>query len=119
MQLVEREDMEDEENHFEAIDKLISQGINAGDVKKLQHARIFTWNGLMMHTKMMQWLQDEENLFEDDAHAGIFTWGNPFHFLHVVYIPIQLALCSLSNCVFKIEKKEFMVCSFPFSKEER
>ncbi|AES96842.1 DUF4378 domain protein [Medicago truncatula] len=46
MQLVEREDMEDE-----AIDKLIFQGINAGDVKKLQDAGIFICNGLMMHTK--------------------------------------------------------------------
>ncbi|PNY04123.1 meiotic recombination protein DMC1 [Trifolium pratense] len=51
LQLVEREDMEDEEDLFEAIDKLISQGINAGDVKKLQDAGIFTCNGLMMHTK--------------------------------------------------------------------
>ncbi|WJX62209.1 Meiotic recombination protein dmc1 [Trifolium repens] len=30
---------------------VISQGINAGDVKKLQDAGIFTCNGLMMHTK--------------------------------------------------------------------
>lgn len=43
--------MEDEEDLFEAIGKLISQGINAGDVKKLQDAGIFTCNGIMMHTK--------------------------------------------------------------------
>ena len=30
---------------------VISQGINAGDVKKLQDAGIYTCNGLMMHTK--------------------------------------------------------------------
>ncbi|XP_024036884.1 meiotic recombination protein DMC1 homolog isoform X3 [Citrus clementina] len=51
LQLVEREDIDDEEDLFEAIDKLISQGINAGDVKKLQDAGIYTCNGLMMHTK--------------------------------------------------------------------
>ncbi|RVW55857.1 Meiotic recombination protein DMC1-like [Vitis vinifera] len=59
LQLVEREDIEDEEDLFEAIDKhselrdsaVISQGINAGDVKKLQDAGIYTCNGLMMHTK--------------------------------------------------------------------
>ncbi|KAJ9700454.1 hypothetical protein PVL29_005987 [Vitis rotundifolia] len=51
LQLVEREEIEDDEDLFEAIDKLISQGINAGDVKKLQDAGIYTCNGLMMHTK--------------------------------------------------------------------
>ncbi|XLT73790.1 hypothetical protein HN873_030216, partial [Arachis hypogaea] len=51
LQLVEREDVEDDDDLFEAIDKLISQGINAGDVKKLQDAGIYTCNGLMMHTK--------------------------------------------------------------------
>ncbi|KAL2922687.1 Meiotic recombination protein DMC1-like protein [Bienertia sinuspersici] len=51
LQLVEREDIEDEEDLFEAIDKLISHGINAGDVKKLQDAGIYTCNGLMMQTK--------------------------------------------------------------------
>ncbi|PIA31627.1 hypothetical protein AQUCO_04900138v1 [Aquilegia coerulea] len=51
MQLIEREDIDDEEDLFEAIDKLISQGINAGDVKKLQDAGIYTCNGLMMQTK--------------------------------------------------------------------
>ncbi|KAL8162746.1 hypothetical protein V2J09_014235, partial [Rumex salicifolius] len=51
LQLVEREDFEDEDDLFEAIDKLISHGINAGDVKKLQDAGIYTCNGLMMHTK--------------------------------------------------------------------
>ncbi|WRX21049.1 DNA recombination and repair protein Rad51-like [Theobroma cacao] len=51
LQLVEREDIDDEEDLFEAIDKLISAGINAGDVKKLQDAGIYTCNGLMMHTK--------------------------------------------------------------------
>ena len=30
---------------------VIAQGINAGDVKKLQDAGIYTCNGLMMHTK--------------------------------------------------------------------
>lgn len=30
---------------------VISQGINAGDVKKLQDAGIYTCNGLMMQTK--------------------------------------------------------------------
>ncbi|KAK8623740.1 hypothetical protein V6N13_065103 [Hibiscus sabdariffa] len=51
LQLVEREDVDDEDDLFEAIDKLISAGINAGDVKKLQDAGIYTCNGLMMHTK--------------------------------------------------------------------
>ncbi|KAI3993130.1 hypothetical protein MKX01_009873, partial [Papaver californicum] len=51
LQLIERDDMEDEEDLFEAIDKLIAQGINAGDIKKLQDAGIYTCNGLMMHTK--------------------------------------------------------------------
>ncbi|KAL1084185.1 hypothetical protein V6Z11_D09G248600 [Gossypium hirsutum] len=51
LQLVEREDIDDEEDLFESIDKLISAGINAGDVKKLQDAGIYTCNGLMMHTK--------------------------------------------------------------------
>ncbi|KAK9009517.1 hypothetical protein V6N11_036049 [Hibiscus sabdariffa] len=51
LQLVEREDVDDEEDLFEAIDKLISAGINAGDVKKLQDAGIYTCNGLMMYTK--------------------------------------------------------------------
>ncbi|XP_078172482.1 DNA repair (Rad51) family protein [Carex rostrata] len=50
LQLVDPDDME-EEDSFESIDKLISQGINAGDVKKLQDAGIYTCNGLMMHTK--------------------------------------------------------------------
>ncbi|KAL5205779.1 hypothetical protein ABZP36_033988 [Zizania latifolia] len=44
-------DMIEEEECFESIDKLTSQGINAGDVKKLQDAGIYTCNGLMMHTK--------------------------------------------------------------------
>lgn len=30
---------------------MITAGINAGDVKKLQDAGIYTCNGLMMHTK--------------------------------------------------------------------
>ncbi|KAF3631127.1 Meiotic recombination protein DMC1 -like protein [Capsicum annuum] len=86
LQLVEREEIDDEEDLFEAIDKhlaliwfavscvlendilispekststlfsfkihlVISHGINAGDVKKLQDAGIYTCNGLMMHTK--------------------------------------------------------------------
>ncbi|KAF8038036.1 hypothetical protein BT93_B0788 [Corymbia citriodora subsp. variegata] len=37
--------------NFETIDKLISQGINAGDVKKLQDAGIYTCNGLLMRTE--------------------------------------------------------------------
>ncbi|KAL9273455.1 Meiotic recombination protein DMC1-like protein [Drosera capensis] len=51
LQLVEREEIDDEEDLFEAIDKLTAHGINAGDVKKLQDAGIYTCNGLMMHTK--------------------------------------------------------------------
>lgn len=31
-----------------------SHGINAGDVKKLQDAGIYTCNGLMMHTKKVE-----------------------------------------------------------------
>nr|CAB3490895.1 unnamed protein product [Digitaria exilis] len=50
LQLMEP-DRVDEEECFESIDKLIAQGINAGDVKKLQDAGIYTCNGLMMHTK--------------------------------------------------------------------
>jgi len=34
-----------------SVGTVISQGINAGDVKKLQDAGIYTCNGLMMHTK--------------------------------------------------------------------
>ncbi|KAG2270921.1 hypothetical protein Bca52824_065476 [Brassica carinata] len=51
MQLVERDEMDEDDDLFEAIDKLIAQGINSGDVKKLQDDRIHTCNGLMMHTK--------------------------------------------------------------------
>ncbi|KAL8265298.1 hypothetical protein R6Q59_023428 [Mikania micrantha] len=51
LQLVEREEIDVDEDLFEAIDKLTSHGINAGDVKKLQDAGIYTCNGLMMHTK--------------------------------------------------------------------
>ncbi|PRQ36399.1 putative meiotic recombinase Dmc1, P-loop containing nucleoside triphosphate hydrolase [Rosa chinensis] len=51
LQLVKRQDIDDEDDLFEVIDKLIAQGINAGDVKKLQEAGIYTCNGLMMHTK--------------------------------------------------------------------
>ncbi|KAG8093571.1 hypothetical protein GUJ93_ZPchr0012g21840 [Zizania palustris] len=51
LQLLEADRIEEEEECFESIDKLISQGINAGDVKKLQDAGIYTCNGLMMHTK--------------------------------------------------------------------
>ncbi|KAK2980656.1 hypothetical protein RJ640_011464 [Escallonia rubra] len=51
LQLVERDEIDDEDDLFEAIDKLTSHGINAGDVKKLQDAGIYTCNGLMMHTK--------------------------------------------------------------------
>ncbi|KAL6007268.1 Meiotic recombination protein dmc1 [Asimina triloba] len=51
LQLVERDFTEEEEDCFESIDKLISLGINAGDIKKLQDAGIYTCNGLMMQTK--------------------------------------------------------------------
>ncbi|XP_074307212.1 uncharacterized protein LOC141642332 [Silene latifolia] len=51
MQLVQREQLEDDEDLFKTIDKLITHGINAGDVKKLQDAGIYTCNGLLMHTK--------------------------------------------------------------------
>uniref|UniRef100_A0A0E0BNV0 RecA family profile 2 domain-containing protein n=1 Tax=Oryza glumipatula TaxID=40148 RepID=A0A0E0BNV0_9ORYZ len=51
LQLMDAERIEEEEECFESIDKLISQGINSGDVKKLQDAGIYTCNGLMMHTK--------------------------------------------------------------------
>ncbi|KAJ9550457.1 hypothetical protein OSB04_014502 [Centaurea solstitialis] len=59
LQLVEREEIDEDEDLFEAIDKrccvyvhsVTSHGINAGDVKKLQDAGIYTCNGLMMHTK--------------------------------------------------------------------
>ncbi|XP_061994418.1 uncharacterized protein LOC133712330 isoform X1 [Rosa rugosa] len=51
LQLVKRQDIDDEDDLFQVIDKLIAQGINAGDVKKLQDAGIYTCNGLMMHTK--------------------------------------------------------------------
>ncbi|EHA8592357.1 putative Meiotic recombination protein DMC1 [Cocos nucifera] len=51
LQLLDREEAEEEYDCFESIDKLISQGINAGDIKKLQDAGIYTCNGLMMQTK--------------------------------------------------------------------
>ncbi|KAG5590008.1 hypothetical protein H5410_040522 [Solanum commersonii] len=40
-----------EEGWFESSDKLISHGINVGDVKKFQEAGIYTCSGLMMHIK--------------------------------------------------------------------
>ncbi|MCO5600421.1 hypothetical protein L7F22_054534 [Adiantum nelumboides] len=43
-------DIEDEDS-FELIEKLTAQGINAGDIKKLQDAGIYTCNGLLMQTK--------------------------------------------------------------------
>uniref|UniRef100_A0A6V7QSS6 Rad51-like C-terminal domain-containing protein n=1 Tax=Ananas comosus var. bracteatus TaxID=296719 RepID=A0A6V7QSS6_ANACO len=43
LQLLDREEAEEEEDCFESIDKLISQGINAGDIKKLQDAGIYTY----------------------------------------------------------------------------
>ncbi|KAG6495282.1 hypothetical protein ZIOFF_043076 [Zingiber officinale] len=52
LQLVDREDEdEDEEELFKLIDKLILQGINVGDIKKLLDTGIYTCNGLMMHMK--------------------------------------------------------------------
>ncbi|KAF3785701.1 Meiotic recombination DMC1-like protein [Nymphaea thermarum] len=73
LQLIEAEGVDDDEDSFELIDKrnhfivlshsieifdiaislcaVIAQGINAGDVKKLQDAGIHTVNGLMMQTK--------------------------------------------------------------------
>ncbi|KAF3609701.1 hypothetical protein DY000_02049121, partial [Brassica cretica] len=91
MQLVERDEMDEDDDLFEAIDKcpscssssehrfyiianslwssinlhrfhivfgtiaqVIAQGINSGDVKKLQDDRIHTCNGLMMHTKKVK-----------------------------------------------------------------
>ncbi|GLJ44170.1 hypothetical protein SUGI_0921730, partial [Cryptomeria japonica] len=52
LQLIDPEqEIEEEDDSFESIDKLTVQGINAGDVKKLQDAGIYTCNGLMMHTK--------------------------------------------------------------------
>ncbi|KAH7298259.1 hypothetical protein KP509_25G033900 [Ceratopteris richardii] len=41
----------EEEDSIELIEKLTAQGINAGDIKKLQDAGIYTCNGLLMHTK--------------------------------------------------------------------
>ena len=42
---------------------VISQGINAGDVKKLQDARIYTCNGLMMHNdKVLNYASQYLNL---------------------------------------------------------
>ncbi|TKV99209.1 hypothetical protein SEVIR_8G029350v4 [Setaria viridis] len=51
LQLMEPDRVDEEEECLESVDKLISQGINAGDVKKLQDAGIYTCNGLTMHTK--------------------------------------------------------------------
>lgn len=45
---------------------VISQGINAGDVKKLQDAGIYTCNGLMMHTKKVIRLKSSRS--EDQFH---------------------------------------------------
>eukprot|EP00897_Mesotaenium_endlicherianum_P005170 jgi/Mesen1/4681/ME000241S03720 len=42
---------EEEEESFEAVEKLSAHGINAGDIKKLQDAGIFTCNGILMQTK--------------------------------------------------------------------
>ncbi|KAG0580661.1 hypothetical protein KC19_4G190400 [Ceratodon purpureus] len=52
MQQANKIELEEEDDEFFAtIDKLIAQGINAGDLKKLQDAGIYTCNGLMMNTK--------------------------------------------------------------------
>eukprot|EP00898_Chlorokybus_atmophyticus_P000221 jgi/Chlat1/119/Chrsp1S00220 len=45
------DDDADEEESFESIDKLTSFGINAGDVKKLKEAGIYTCNGFLMRTR--------------------------------------------------------------------
>lgn len=45
---------------------VISLGINAGDVKKLQDAGIYTCNGLMMHTKKV--IRFESSRSEDQFH---------------------------------------------------
>ncbi|KAJ8493197.1 hypothetical protein OPV22_014918 [Ensete ventricosum] len=50
LQLLEREE-DEEDDCFESIDKLITQGINSGDIKKLQDAGIYTCNGLMMQPR--------------------------------------------------------------------
>ncbi|BBN19793.1 meiotic recombination protein DMC1 [Marchantia polymorpha subsp. ruderalis] len=44
-------DVEEEEDSFESIEKLTALGVNAGDIKKLQDAGIYTCNGLIMHTR--------------------------------------------------------------------
>ncbi|KAH9616651.1 hypothetical protein KSS87_007479, partial [Heliosperma pusillum] len=49
MQIVHGDENEEEEDLFEA--KLISPGRLAGDVEKLQHAKIYTCNGLLMRNK--------------------------------------------------------------------
>jgi hypothetical protein len=43
---------------------VISQGINAGDVKKLQDAGIYTCNDLMMHAdKVLNYASQYPNLY--------------------------------------------------------
>jgi ABC-type Zn uptake system ZnuABC Zn-binding protein ZnuA len=50
---------------------VISQGINAGDVKKLQDAGIYTCNGLMMHTKkVLNFASQYPNLSEFLLHSA-------------------------------------------------
>lgn len=51
---------------------VIAQGINAGDVKKLQDAGIYTCNGLMMHTKKAWLISDKKNHLTCEVFGAIF-----------------------------------------------
>lgn len=51
---------------------VISQGINAGDVKKLQDAGIYTCNGLMMHTKKVYTTIFSSNPLNRECFGPIF-----------------------------------------------
>ncbi|KAB5545046.1 hypothetical protein DKX38_013158 [Salix brachista] len=121
LQLVEREEMDDEDDLFEAIDKLINQGINAGDVKKLQDAGIYTCNGLMMFTKKnltgIKGLSEAKVDKICEAAEKIVNYG---------YITGSDALlkCSVGSTVFDLCRRlviwisvlEMTICALSFAK---
>lgn len=50
---------------YDILCAVTSHGINAGDVKKLQDAGIYTCNGLMMHTKKVRTIFTSNAIFLD------------------------------------------------------
>ena len=62
-----------------AFSAVIAQGINAGDVKKLQDAGIYTCNGLMMHTKKVYiYVNFRSNSFEPWRFGAVWCYYDLF-----------------------------------------